>query len=175
MSEEGIPERRAGFVEEGEALKRRIAQAIAVSPGLRVAIERAVNLINGTSGIPESFGTLHRILEAQSYRLAHWRIASSDINYRRFFDINGLAGLRIEEPEIFEQAHRAVFRLAREGRIDGLRIDHVDGLADPAAYLRALQEAVGPGFYVVVEKILEPGEEAALLADRRHDRLRLLN
>jgi (1->4)-alpha-D-glucan 1-alpha-D-glucosylmutase len=159
MSEEAIPERRAGFVEEGEALKRRIAQAMADSPGLRVAIERAVNLINGTSGIPESFGTLHRILEAQSYRLAHWRIASSDINYRRFFDINGLAGLRIEEPEIFEQAHRTVFRLVREGRVDGLRIDHVDGLADPSAYLRALQEALGPGFYVVVEKVLEPREK----------------
>ncbi|HKH32740.1 MAG TPA: malto-oligosyltrehalose synthase [Beijerinckiaceae bacterium] len=158
MSEESAPERRVGFVEEGETLKAKIARAMAASPGLRVAIERAVNLINGTSGIPESFGTLHRILEAQSYRLAHWRMAASDINYRRFFDINALAGLRIEEPEIFEQAHGTVFRLVREGRIDGLRIDHVDGLADPAGYLRAVQEAVGPGFYVVVEKILEPGE-----------------
>lgn len=159
MAEETAPERRTGFAEESEVLKREIASAMAESPGLRVAIERAVNLINGTSGLPESFGTLHRILEAQSYRVAHWRMAASDINYRRFFDINGLAGLRIEEPEIFEEAHRTVFRLVREGRIDGLRIDHVDGLADPAAYLRALQDAVGPGFYIVVEKILDPEEK----------------
>jgi (1->4)-alpha-D-glucan 1-alpha-D-glucosylmutase len=159
MSEENVPERRAGFVEEGEALKAKLAAAMAASPGLRVAIERAVNLVNGTSGIPDSFGTLHRILEAQSYRLAHWRMAASDINYRRFFDLNALAGLRVEEPNIFEQAHGTVFRLVREGRIDGLRIDHVDGLADPAGYLRALQEAVGPGFYIVVEKILAPGEK----------------
>jgi (1->4)-alpha-D-glucan 1-alpha-D-glucosylmutase len=158
MSEETIPERRTGFPEEGEALKAGIAEAVAGSPGLRVAIERAVNLINGTSGIPESFGTLHRILEAQSYRLAHWRMAASDINYRRFFDINALAGLRVEEPEIFARAHETAFRLVREGRIDGLRIDHIDGLADPAAYVEALQREVGPGFYVVVEKILEPGE-----------------
>ncbi|MFL5231575.1 MAG: malto-oligosyltrehalose synthase [Microvirga sp.] len=158
MSEETVPERRTGFPEEAEGLKAQIAAATAGSPGLRVAIERAVNLINGTSGIPESFGTLHRILEAQSYRLAHWRMAASDINYRRFFDINGLAGLRVEEPEIFARAHETVFRLVREGRVDGLRIDHIDGLADPAAYVEALQREVGPGFYVVVEKILEPGE-----------------
>ncbi|HEX8663166.1 MAG TPA: malto-oligosyltrehalose synthase [Beijerinckiaceae bacterium] len=159
MSEEPLPERRTGFPEEGEALKRKIAQAVAGSPGLGVAIERAVRLINGTSGIPESFGTLHRILEEQSYRPAHWRMAASDINYRRFFDINALAGLRVEEPEVFTRAHETVFRLVREGRIDGLRIDHVDGLADPASYVEALQREVGPGFYIVVEKILEPGEE----------------
>jgi (1->4)-alpha-D-glucan 1-alpha-D-glucosylmutase len=158
MSEETIPERLTGFPEESEALKGKIAAAVAASPGLRVAIERAVNLINGTSGIAESFGTLHRILEAQPYRLAHWRMAASDINYRRFFDINGLAGLRVEEPEIFARAHETVFRLVREGRVDGLRIDHIDGLADPKAYVEALQREVGPGFYVAVEKILEPGE-----------------
>ncbi|HEX8168176.1 MAG TPA: malto-oligosyltrehalose synthase [Beijerinckiaceae bacterium] len=159
MSEETLPERRTGFPEEGETLKRRIAEAAAGSPGLTVAVERAVRLINGTSGIPESFGTLHRILEEQSYRLAHWRMAASDINYRRFFDINALAGLRIEEPDVFVRAHETVFRLVREGRIDGLRIDHIDGLADPGSYVEALQREVGPGFYIVVEKILEPGEE----------------
>lgn len=159
MGEETSFDRRAAFPEEGEALKRRIRDAAAESPGLKVAIERAVALINGRPGLPESFGTLHRILEAQAYRLAHWRVAASDINYRRFFDINGLAGLRVEEPTIFARTHETVFRLIREGRIQGLRIDHIDGLADPEAYARALQGAVGPGFYVVVEKILEPGED----------------
>ena len=94
----------------------------------------------------------------QPYRLAHWRVAASDINYRRFFDINALAGLRVEEPEVFARAHETVFRLVREGRIDGLRIDHIDGLADPGGYVQALQRELGPGFYIVVEKILEPGE-----------------
>jgi (1->4)-alpha-D-glucan 1-alpha-D-glucosylmutase len=158
MNDETVPERRAAFPEEAETLKRRIAEAVADSPGLRVAIERAVTLINGRPGLPESFGTLHRILETQAYRLAHWRVAASDINYRRFFDINGLAGLRVEVPEVFARTHETVFRLVREGRIDGLRIDHIDGLADPAGYVEALQREVGPGFYIVVEKILEPGE-----------------
>jgi (1->4)-alpha-D-glucan 1-alpha-D-glucosylmutase len=178
MSEETVPERRGGFVEEGEALKRTIAEAVAASPGLRVAIDRAVNLINGTSGIPESFGTLHRILDAQAYRAAHWRMAASDINYRRFFDINALAGLRIEVPEIFDEAHRTVFRLVREGRIDGLRIDHIDGLADPGGYVRALQNALGPGFYLVVEKILGPGEKLRpwpVAGTTGYDRLNLID
>jgi (1->4)-alpha-D-glucan 1-alpha-D-glucosylmutase len=158
MNDDTSPERRAGFPEESESLKARLARAVAASPALKQAIDRAVSLVNGTPGVPESFGTLHRILEAQSYRLAYWRVAASDINYRRFFDINALAGLRAEDPEIFERSHATVFRLVREGRIRGLRIDHIDGLADPEGYVRALQSAIGPGFYIVVEKILEPGE-----------------
>lgn len=154
----GEPEdRREGFPLEGDELKQRLA-LVATAPDTQEAIERAVEVINGSPGLPESFGVLHRLLEEQPYRLAHWRIASSDINYRRFFDINGLAGLRIEEPELFARAHETVFRLVREGRIQGLRIDHIDGLADPAAYTRALQDELGPGFYVLVEKILEGGE-----------------
>jgi len=125
---------------------------------IQQATERTLALLNGFKGRPDSFGSLHRLLEAQAYRLAHWRVASSDINYRRFFDVNSLAGLRVEKSDIFHLSHETVFRHVREGRIDGLRIDHIDGLADPAGYARALQAAVGPGFYVVVEKILEPGE-----------------
>ncbi|HEX2555979.1 MAG TPA: malto-oligosyltrehalose synthase [Microvirga sp.] len=159
MDEETAPERRAAFPEEAERLKGRLRDAVAGSPALAKAIDRAVSLVNGAAGVPESFGTLHRILEMQSYRLAHWRVAASDINYRRFFDINALAGLRVEDPQVFEDTHAMVFRLVREGRIQGLRIDHIDGLADPEGYAKSLQHAVGPGFYVVVEKILEPGED----------------
>ncbi|MFE1602805.1 malto-oligosyltrehalose synthase [Methylobacterium sp. ID0610] len=159
MSEETDPERLAGFPSEADGLKQRLARAASGSPALREAIDRAVALVNGFKGHPDSFGALHRILEAQSYRLAHWRVAASDINYRRFFDVNSLAGLRVERPGVFEGAHAMLFRHIREGRIDGLRIDHIDGLADPAGYVRALQAAVGPGFYIVVEKILEPGEK----------------
>ncbi|GJD53539.1 hypothetical protein OPKNFCMD_6316 [Methylobacterium crusticola] len=158
MGEETNPDRLAAFPGEAEGLKQRLAQAVERSPGLQAAIDRAVTLVNGFKGHPDSFGALHRILEAQSYRLAHWRVAASDINYRRFFDVNSLAGLKVEDARVFEGAHAMLFRQIREGRIDGLRIDHIDGLADPAAYARALQAALGPGFYVVVEKILEPGE-----------------
>jgi (1->4)-alpha-D-glucan 1-alpha-D-glucosylmutase len=158
MNEETSPERRAAFPQECETIKARLAEAARTSPELQGGLEHAVGLINGAVGVPESFGTLHRILEAQSYRLAHWRVAASDINYRRFFDINALAGIRVEDPEVFERSHDTIFRLVREGRIQGLRIDHIDGLADPEGYVRALQSAVGPGFYIVVEKILEPGE-----------------
>ncbi|MGU3406954.1 malto-oligosyltrehalose synthase [Methylobacterium brachiatum] len=150
--------RRQSFPEEAEGLKRRLAEIYGVSPLIQEATASTLALLNGFKGRPDSFGPLHRLLEAQAYRLAHWRVASSDINYRRFFDVNSLAGLRVELSDIFHRSHETVFRHIREGRIDGLRIDHIDGLADPLGYARALQAAVGPGFYVVVEKILEPGE-----------------
>ncbi|MDP4023411.1 malto-oligosyltrehalose synthase [Methylobacterium sp. NEAU 140] len=150
--------RRREFPEEAETLKARLAAVYAAAPLIREATDRTLALLNGFKSRPDSFGPLHRLLEAQAYRLAHWRVASSDINYRRFFDVNSLAGLRVEKSDIFHRSHETVFRHVAEGRIDGLRIDHIDGLADPLGYARALQAAVGPGFYVVVEKILEPGE-----------------
>ncbi|KQP33356.1 4-alpha-glucanotransferase [Methylobacterium sp. Leaf102] len=158
MGEETNAERRMAFPAEAEDLKERLVEAVAASPAIAEAIGRTLRLLNGAKGHPDSFGPLHRLLEQQSYRLAHWRVAASDINYRRFFDVNGLAGLRVEKSDVFQRSHETVFRHIREGRIDGLRIDHIDGLADPQGYARALQAAVGPGFYVVVEKILEPGE-----------------
>jgi (1->4)-alpha-D-glucan 1-alpha-D-glucosylmutase len=149
----------SSLAEEAEGLKHDLAQAVAASPDLRKAIDRAVTAINGNPDDPGGFDALHRLLEAQAYRLAFWRVASSDINYRRFFDINTLAGVRVEIPLIFEKTHELILRLVNEGLVHGLRIDHIDGLADPEGYARALQEKVGPGFYVVVEKILGPGEE----------------
>ncbi|HEY3846436.1 MAG TPA: malto-oligosyltrehalose synthase [Acetobacteraceae bacterium] len=113
---------------------------------------------------------LHRLLERQNYRLAWWGTAGDEINWRRFFDINGLAGLRIEQPEVFEATHATLFRLYAEGLIDGMRVDHVDGLTDPPSYcrrLRARLEALtaerpsgAPAArpYIVVEKILGSGE-----------------
>ncbi|GEO14297.1 malto-oligosyltrehalose synthase [Microvirga aerophila] len=153
---EGAPSHRIAAADQ---LKAELAKLASASPGMKSAIDQAVEMISGTPGVPESFGILHRLLEEQVYRLAYWRVASSDINYRRFFDINSLAGLRVEVPEIFERSHELLFRLVDEKRVDGLRIDHIDGLADPKGYVRALQSKVGPGFYVLVEKILEPGEE----------------
>src|SRR5690606_13017174 len=107
--------------------------------------------------------SLHDLLERQSYRLAYWRVAAQEINYRRFFDINDLAGLRIEDPALFEAAHGLVLRLLAEGKLQGLRLDHIDGLFDPlgdCAQLRARAAEVAPGrpFWLLVEKILAPHE-----------------
>ncbi|SCY72561.1 malto-oligosyltrehalose synthase [Microvirga guangxiensis] len=145
--------------EEGDRLKRRLKEMAAAHPAVRRAIDAALASLNGTQGVPDSFNALHRLLEAQAYRLTYWRAASSDINYRRFFDINNLAGMRVEIPEVFARTHKLITQLVKDNRVHGLRIDHIDGLADPEGYTRALQRQVGPGFYVVVEKILEPEEQ----------------
>ena len=149
--------RNENVVATCERLKRRLA-ALGRLSHVKEAIEGAVAVVNGTPGLPESFGALHRLLERQAYRLSFWRVAASDVNYRRFFDIDSLAGVRIEKPEVFQRAHELIFDLVRRGLVQGLRIDHIDGLADPKGYAAALQRAVGPNFYVVAEKILEPGE-----------------
>ncbi|RBY75384.1 malto-oligosyltrehalose synthase [Blastococcus sp. TF02-09] len=107
----------------------------------------------GTDG-----GTPQEVHARQHYELVDWRRADSDLNYRRFFAINTLAGLRVEDPAIFDATHELVLQLVRDGAVDGLRIDHPDGLADPRGYLDRLAEASG-GRWTVVEKILEPGEE----------------
>jgi (1->4)-alpha-D-glucan 1-alpha-D-glucosylmutase len=101
---------------------------------------------------------LHRLLERQHYRLAWWQAARDEINWRRFFDIADLAGVRVEDPAVFAAVHETLFRLFDEGLIDGVRVDHVDGLADPRDYCRRLRARLGPEAYIVVEKILAPGE-----------------
>lgn len=98
------------------------------------------------------------LLEDQHWRLAWWRAAAHDLNYRRFFNITDLVGTRVEDPEVFAFLHRLPLDLVERGLVDGLRIDHVDGLADPAGYCARLRAAVGPGVPILVEKILEPGE-----------------
>jgi (1->4)-alpha-D-glucan 1-alpha-D-glucosylmutase len=112
---------------------------------------------------PDGRSRLHTLLERQHYRLAWWGSAGDEINWRRFFDINGLAGLRIEDPRVFEETHATLFRLYADNLIDGFRVDHVDGLSDPPGYCRNLRErltALAPGrhAYLVIEKILGVGE-----------------
>ena len=153
-----------------ELHKRRLAQLAREHPALAEAIEHAVRALNGTPGRRASFDALDALLEAQAYRLAFWRVASDEINYRRFFDINDLAALRMENEAVFNATHGFVLGLVAEGKVDGLRIDHSDGLYDPAQYFRRLQEhharlagLDAPGvdadgrparpLYVVVEKI----------------------
>ncbi|MFL4907776.1 malto-oligosyltrehalose synthase [Streptomyces sp. MMS24-I2-30] len=114
--------------------------------------DHAFPLREGTGKLP-----LTRLLDAQWYRPVWWRLARTELNYRRFFSISELIGVRVEDPEVFEATHAKILQLLREGVVDGLRVDHPDGLADPGGYLRRLHEASG-GRWTVVEKILADGE-----------------
>jgi (1->4)-alpha-D-glucan 1-alpha-D-glucosylmutase len=131
-------------------------------------IARGLDAYRAGPGRSAQITTLHHLLERQHYRLGHWRLASSDINYRRFFDVNTLAGLRVEDAATFEAMHSLVKRLIAEDRLQGLRLDHIDGLRDPAQYFQRLrrlirdaQQASAKPFYLVVEKILGEGEQLA--------------
>ena len=138
-----------------EAHKRRLVRLLERSPEIQQYIEATVARLNGTPGDPRSFDALDALLDAQAYRLSYWRVAVDEINYRRFFDVNDLAALRMDEAGVFDSTHKLIFELIERGMIDGLRIDHVDGLYDPQAYLQRLQTKP---LYVVVEKILAPYE-----------------
>lgn len=141
-------------------LKAQLCE-LARDPAMLQAIER--NLSAYDSLTPEGFQRLHQLLEHQSYRLASWRTAADDINWRRFFDVNELGGLRVERPAVFEATHAKIFELVAEGLVDGLRIDHIDGLADPRGYCRKLRrrvDSLSPERHlpIFVEKILGEGE-----------------
>ena len=126
-----------------EIHKQRLMELLNATPELHAAIETAATEMSGTPGNASSFDALHELLERQCYRLAYWRVAADDINYRRFFDVNDLAALRMENDAVFQATHRLVLELLREGKLDGLRIDHPDGLYDPAQYFEKLQEQAG--------------------------------
>ncbi len=141
-------------------LKQELRE-LASDPRVLTTIEG--NLAQYDSTTEEGFHKLHELLERQSYRLASWRTAADDINWRRFFDINELGGLRVERPAVFEATHGKIFQLVEEGLVDGLRIDHIDGLADPRGYCRKLRrrlDHLAPGRHlpIYVEKILGEGE-----------------
>jgi len=157
------PESVAGRRRESFVSRRRLRDLAAHSAPFRDALETALEAYNGRPGEPSSFDRLEALLDDQPYRLAYWRVAAEEINYRRFFDINDLAGVRVERDDVFQATHELILRLVSEGKVTGLRIDHPDGLHHPSAYLRKLQNdasqhAEQESFYIVVEKILT-GEE----------------
>ena len=144
----------------------------------------ALRQINGEKDNPKSFDQLESLLDQQWYRLAYWRVASDEINYRRFFDINDLAAIRVEDSRVFDAVHRLVGKLFEKGWVTGLRIDHPDGLRDPHSYFKIVagtlplaSKADGSDaseVYVVAEKILSGDEPLPeRLGSLRHDRLRL--
>lgn len=165
------PDKRTERIRDKEINKRRLAALCAQSPEILNFVQQNVREINGTPGRTETFEQLHALIKTQAYRLAYWRVAADDINYRRFFDINDLAGIRMENPAVFEATHRFVLELIKQGKLNGLRIDHPDGLYDPAEYFQRLQCAgtasvsngkggcESPQFYVVIEKILTGDEK----------------
>ena len=144
-------------------LKEKLALLVAESEEVRDTIAAALTSFNGREGQPDSWSNLDRLIRDQCWRAAHFRVAADDINYRRFFNINELAGIRVEMPEVFDRVHQLLFRLLGDGTLDGVRIDHIDGLLDPKMYLQRLRRGkAGNGnggtefvpFYLVVEKIL---------------------
>jgi isoamylase len=166
------PEHRRERAREKEVIKRRLQRLMADSAEVSRAVSQSLTRINGTAGAPTSFDELDRLLRDQGYRLASWRVAAEEINYRRFFDVNSLAAIRMEDPQVFERAHRLIFSLVDQGRIKALRLDHTDGLYDPLGYLDKVQrrfrgdvtdptlnpdDAARP-LPLLVEKILETGE-----------------
>jgi len=163
------PKRIAERIREKEIIKRRLERRCAEAPQVQQAIEKALVQINGEPGDPRSFDALDQLLNAQSYRLAFWRVAAEEINYRRFFDVNDLAAIRVELPKVFDAIHRLVLELVSAEAVTGLRIDHPDGLYLPREYFEKLQQrsakALGIGLpkdgraiYMLAEKILMGSE-----------------
>jgi (1->4)-alpha-D-glucan 1-alpha-D-glucosylmutase len=163
------PKRIAERAREKEIIKRRLERRCAEAPQVEQAIEKALTQINGKPGDSRSFDALDELLNAQSYRLAFWRVAAEEINYRRFFDVNNLAAIRVELPRVFDAIHRLVLELVSTGAVTGLRIDHPDGLYLPVEYFEKLQQRCakmlgialpkdGRAIYVLAEKILTGSE-----------------
>ncbi len=164
------PERVAERYREKDIVRRRLSVLVTECQAVREHLLANVAAYNGTKGDSASFDRLDALLNEQCYRLASWRVASEEINYRRFFDINELAAIRTEEAGVFQESHRLIFRLLKDGLATGLRIDHVDGLYDPEHYLIQLQDWAArelpqdrqgepPSLFIVVEKILGKGEQ----------------
>lgn len=162
---ESSPEKRTERNRDKEINKKRLAGLCERSHPVAAAIESSVANMNGLPGVAGSFDALHELIKSQAFRLAYWRVAADDINYRRFFDVNDLAAVRQENETVFTQTHEFVLRMVKEGKIGGLRIDHPDGLYDPAEYFRRLQAkcceetGLSDPLYVVAEKILSGREQ----------------
>jgi (1->4)-alpha-D-glucan 1-alpha-D-glucosylmutase len=154
-----LGERQAERYREMAIVKRRLAALVAACPEVRAAVTAALELFNGRIDFPDSFDLMDRLISGQSYRPAFWRVAVDEINYRRFFDINELAAIRVEFPEVFDATHEVPLRLLAEGKVRGLRVDHPDGLYTPARYFRHLQERYA-------EAALRPRIGGALPEDR---------
>src|SRR5438067_244219 len=166
---ESDPKRITERIREKEIIKRRLERLCAEAPQVQQAIEKALAKINGEPGDPRSFDALDELLNAQSYRLAFWRVAAEEINYRRFFDVNDLAAIRVELPKVFDAVHLLLLELVQTRAVTALRIAHPDGLYLPREYFEKIQQRCakalaialpqdGRAIYMVAEKILTGAE-----------------
>ena len=155
---ESSPERSAERVRERGIIRERLVRLCMKNPAVAKAIEGALVRFQDPEDTAR-FDRLDELIDSQAYRLSSWVVAGEEINYRRFFDVNTLAAIRMELPEVFKATHRLLFELLDAGHITGLRIDHIDGLAYPGDYLQRLRERGGEGLYLLVEKILGPEEK----------------
>ncbi|TCR80076.1 malto-oligosyltrehalose synthase [Rhizobium sp. BK376] len=160
------PATYAGLPLPAEILER----AVAATPENAATFHKSLRDLFAREGVTASLQTaldhlsgdreaLQRVLDRQSWQLLYWLDAPNELSYRRFFEVTGLAGLRVEDEKVFEDSHRLILDLVRSGQVDGLRIDHIDGLVDPKAYLDRLRQEVGPDTYIVAEKILAADEQ----------------
>jgi (1->4)-alpha-D-glucan 1-alpha-D-glucosylmutase len=162
------PGAAAGRTRDEEAIKEKLWRLFRDRPEITSFLEENIRIFNGCKGNPESFEPLDRLLSEQHYWLSYWRLANEEINYRRFFAISDLISLRVEDPRVFDASHELVLRLVAEGKVTGVRVDHIDGLYDPLGYLATLRDHIlgsvgtnpvtAPGFYILVEKILQENE-----------------
>jgi (1->4)-alpha-D-glucan 1-alpha-D-glucosylmutase len=139
-------------------IKKALWELSTKNQEIKSFIDERIKTFNGRKGNPESFNFLDNLLSEQLFRLSFWKVATEEINYRRFFNINELISLRMEDENVFKHIHSLIFKMIAEGKIDGIRIDHVDGLYDPTNYLKKLIEKIG-NTYIVVEKILNLKED----------------
>ncbi len=148
--------------DHGRAIKQTLWDLFCGNTVIRRLLSETLRRFNGEPGNIHSFKRLDGLLSQQRFRLCYWQVANEEINYRRFFDINELIALRQENRAVFEYTHRLLGKLASEKSISGVRIDHVDGLADPEEYLQRLRRCLGEDAYILVEKILAPEEPLPL-------------
>lgn len=170
------PERVRERMREREVIRRRLARLVEESQPIRASLEETIRIFNGKRGDPRSFDLLDRLLDDQAYRLAYWQVAGEEINYRRFFDINELAAIRMESSPVFRETHRRILKLVEEGKVTGLRLDHPDGLFEPPRYFLALQrERFAQAARAHLDRqggMAEPDRDAALgVATHRFDAL----
>lgn len=161
-----VDDLRRADVERSDVLLGRWRELVKEEPALETFVRSVFAQVNGTPGDPASFDRLERLLLDQRYRLKSWRVSGEEMNYRRFFDVNNLAGIRVEREDVFAEVHRLLFQLVERGIVTGVRVDHVDGLYDPAQYLERLAAGLAAAatdhtsepLPIYVEKILEGDE-----------------
>ena len=148
--------------DHGRAIKQTLWDLFCGNAVIRRMLSESLQRFNGEPGNIHSFQRLDGLLSQQRFRLCYWQVANEEINYRRFFDINELIALRQEKRAVFEHTHRLLGQLASEKSVSGVRIDHIDGLADPGKYLQRLRRCLGEDAYILVEKILAPEEPLSI-------------